>query len=55
MAPSPFVRKANAFVGNALGGVKGRANVAAWGVAGVLAYVLWIKPGREERKRQEVS
>lgn len=37
----------------AFGGVRGAQNVAAWGVAGIVAYYLWIKPERELRLEQE--
>ncbi|KAJ0987131.1 hypothetical protein J5N97_005487 [Dioscorea zingiberensis] len=41
------------FVGNALGGLRGRANLASWAVAGTLAYFLWVKPAQELKREQE--
>lgn len=35
----------------AMGGVRGWQNLAAWGVAGAAAYVLWVRP-EQEKKRQ---
>ncbi|CAM6045931.1 unnamed protein product, partial [Sphagnum compactum] len=35
------------------GGVRGAQNLAAWGVAGVVAYYLWIKPERDLKEEQE--
>ena len=35
-------------------GAKGRFNAAAWCVAGTLAYVLWIRPAREEEEMRRV-
>jgi len=35
-------------------GVRGTRNIAAWAVAGTLAYYLWVKPGQKaELLRQE--
>lgn len=36
------------------GGLMGAQNLAAWGVAGVVAYYLWIKPERDLKEEQEV-
>ncbi|KAH9566726.1 hypothetical protein CY35_04G144400 [Sphagnum magellanicum] len=36
------------------GGLMGVQNLAAWGVAGVVAYYLWIKPERDLKEEQEV-
>ena len=30
-------------------------NLAAWGVAGILTYYLWIKPERQRAEEQQVS
>ncbi|CAK9224359.1 unnamed protein product [Sphagnum troendelagicum] len=35
------------------GGLMGAQNLAAWGVAGVVAYYLWIKPERDLKEEQE--
>ena len=45
---------ARSFVGNAMGGLRGRANFASWAVAGALAYLLWVKPAQELKREQEV-
>ncbi|KAM0941551.1 hypothetical protein DsansV1_C16g0139831 [Dioscorea sansibarensis] len=44
---------ARSFVGNAMGGLRGRANFASWAVAGALAYLLWVKPAQELKREQE--
>ncbi|PWA35518.1 hypothetical protein CTI12_AA608760 [Artemisia annua] len=41
------------FTGNALGGLRGGANLASWVVAGTLAYYLWVKPAQELKKEQQ--
>ncbi|MCO5602918.1 hypothetical protein L7F22_057058 [Adiantum nelumboides] len=43
------------FVGNALGGLTGRSNLAVWIVAGSAAYFLWIKPERDAQKEREAQ
>ncbi|CAI7808625.1 unnamed protein product [Closterium sp. NIES-53] len=39
---------------NALGGVRGRQNAAAWLVAGTAAYFLWVRPEWEKQREREV-
>ncbi|KAL3695606.1 hypothetical protein R1sor_009682 [Riccia sorocarpa] len=46
-------RSIGSFMGNALGGVRGRENAAAWMVAFTAAYLLWIKPARDAQKEEE--
>ncbi|KAL5778435.1 hypothetical protein ACOSP7_011361 [Xanthoceras sorbifolium] len=41
------------FVGNSLGGLRGRANFASWVVAGTLAYFLWVKPSQDLKREQQ--
>jgi hypothetical protein len=41
------------FVNNALGGLRGRENVAAWIVAGGAAYYFFLRPQLIERKQNE--
>lgn len=40
-------------LGNVGGGVRGRQNLAAWAVAGTLAYFLWVRPEREAEKERQ--
>lgn len=57
MASSGWKRalgNARSFVGNAMGGLRGTANLASWAVAGTLAYFLWVKPAQELKREQEV-
>ncbi|KAJ7529170.1 hypothetical protein O6H91_15G036200 [Diphasiastrum complanatum] len=53
MARNTVVGNISSFVGNALGGVRGWNNLAAWAVAGTVAYYLWIKPEREAQRERE--
>lgn len=46
------IGKVRSFFGNAMGGVRGGANLASWGVAGALAYYLWVKPSQDLRRDQ---
>ncbi|KAJ1427431.1 hypothetical protein SESBI_09684 [Sesbania bispinosa] len=41
------------FVGNSMGGLRGRSNLASWVVAGTLAYFLWIKPSQDLKREQQ--
>ncbi|EIE26539.1 hypothetical protein COCSUDRAFT_32203 [Coccomyxa subellipsoidea C-169] len=36
-------------------GFRGTQNIAAWAVAGVLAYYLWVKPEREAEQERKAS
>ncbi|OMP01867.1 hypothetical protein CCACVL1_02991 [Corchorus capsularis] len=45
--------KVRTFISNSMGGVRGRTNLAAWVVAGTLAYFLWIKPSQDLKKLQQ--
>uniref|UniRef100_A0A061SEV4 Uncharacterized protein n=1 Tax=Tetraselmis sp. GSL018 TaxID=582737 RepID=A0A061SEV4_9CHLO len=29
-------------------------SIAAWGVAGALAYFLWVRPGQQEKEREQL-
>ncbi|KAG6554393.1 hypothetical protein Mapa_004310 [Marchantia paleacea] len=53
MARSTILGNIGSFVGNALGGVRGRQNAAAWVVAFTAAYFLWIKPERDAMREEE--
>ncbi|XP_039146785.1 uncharacterized protein LOC120284025 isoform X1 [Dioscorea cayenensis subsp. rotundata] len=58
MASSGWKRalgNARSFVGNAMGGLRGTANLASWAVAGTLAYFLWVKPAQELKREQEAK
>ncbi|KAI5076796.1 hypothetical protein GOP47_0008861 [Adiantum capillus-veneris] len=55
MARDTVLGNIRSFVGNALGGVRGRINFASWIVAGTAAYYLWIKPEREAQKEREAQ
>ncbi|XP_027149976.1 uncharacterized protein LOC113750201 [Coffea eugenioides] len=46
-------RRVRSLVGNSMGGLSGRVNLASWAVAGTLAYFLWIKPSQQLKKDQE--
>ncbi|XP_071690621.1 uncharacterized protein [Rutidosis leptorrhynchoides] len=47
------IGKVQSVVGNALGGLRGRSNLASWVVAGTLAYFLWVKPSQELKREQQ--
>jgi len=47
------VGNVRSFVGNSMGGLRGRSNLASWLVAGTLAYYLWVKPSQELKRQQE--
>uniref|UniRef100_A0A7N0UNQ8 Uncharacterized protein n=1 Tax=Kalanchoe fedtschenkoi TaxID=63787 RepID=A0A7N0UNQ8_KALFE len=47
------IGKVQPFVGKMMGGLSGRSNLAAWAVAGTLAYYLWVKPSQDLRKEQQ--
>ncbi|KAK9916490.1 hypothetical protein WJX75_003291 [Coccomyxa subellipsoidea] len=36
-------------------GFRGSQNIAAWAVAGVIAYYLWVKPEREAEQERRSS
>ncbi|CAL8466848.1 g6384 [Coccomyxa elongata] len=36
-------------------GFRGSQNIAAWAVAGVLAYYLWVKPEREAEQERRAA
>ena len=55
MVRNTVIGNVRSFFGTALGGLKGRSNVAAWVVAGSAAYFLWIKPERDAQKEREVK
>nr|DAD41890.1 TPA_asm: hypothetical protein HUJ06_016213 [Nelumbo nucifera] len=48
------VGNVRSFVGNSMGGLTGGSNLAAWVVAGTLAYFLWVKPSQDLKREQEV-
>ncbi|GLT35298.1 hypothetical protein SLA2020_097650 [Shorea laevis] len=50
---SNWKRNVRSFMGNAMGGLRGGANVASWVVAGSLAYFLWVKPSQDLKKEQQ--
>ncbi len=54
MAPGLRSGKFRERVVTVFGGLMGVQNLAAWGVAGVVAYYLWIKPERDIKEEQEV-
>ncbi|KAJ7967013.1 Subtilisin-like protease [Quillaja saponaria] len=41
------------FIGNSMGGLRGRSNLASWVVAGTLAYFLWVKPSQDLKRQQQ--
>ncbi|CAM6097748.1 unnamed protein product [Calypogeia fissa] len=53
MARHTVLGNVTSFIGNALGGVRGRQNIAAWIVAGTAAYFLWIKPERDAMREEQ--
>ncbi|KAH7421519.1 hypothetical protein KP509_13G061500 [Ceratopteris richardii] len=55
MARDTVLGNVRSFFSNALGGVTGRSNIAAWIVAGTAAYFLWIKPERDAQKEREAQ
>lgn len=55
MARDTVLGNITSFIGNALGGVRGRQNIASWIVAGTAAYYLWIKPERDAMREEEVQ
>ncbi|KAK9810184.1 hypothetical protein WJX72_006437 [[Myrmecia] bisecta] len=36
-------------------GFRGPKNIAAWGVAGVIAYALWVRPEKQARQEREAA
>ena len=55
MVRNTAIGNIRSFLATALGGLKGRSNVAAWIVAGSAAYFLWVKPERDAQKEREVK
>ncbi|CAM8974882.1 hypothetical protein QQ045_028343 [Rhodiola kirilowii] len=47
------VGKVQSLIGKTMGGLSGRSNLAAWAVAGTLAYYLWVKPSQDLRKEYQ--
>ncbi|GBG78651.1 hypothetical protein CBR_g27877 [Chara braunii] len=53
MARTTVVHKVEEVFLNALGGVRGRQNLAAWGVAATAAYFLWVRPEMKAKEEAE--
>eukprot|EP00897_Mesotaenium_endlicherianum_P008761 jgi/Mesen1/7913/ME000420S07046 len=53
MVRDRFVHRVAEFFANAGGGVRGRQNIAAWALAGTIAYYFWIVPERKAQEERE--